>query len=44
MSKLVSAIFKLARTADTIEMVGRGKILKRFKNKWIGKRTKGMFK
>ncbi len=44
MSKLVSALFKIARMLDTAEMVGKGKGFKRLKNKVIGKQFKKLMK
>lgn len=44
MSKIVSTLFKIARIADTVEMASKGKAIKRARNKFIGKKTKKIFK
>ena len=44
MSKVVSSLFNIARKADTIEMLAKGKPLKRVKNKFVGKKLTRLFK
>jgi len=38
MSKLVSALYNIARKADTVEMVAKGKGATRLKNKVVGRK------